>query len=409
MPYRTLYKDSTMTDRERKNVVLLDVVRRNGPIAKTDIARITRHNIVTVSNYVEHYIKKKLVLEKGLDVSSGGRRPELIELNGEWGYVVGVDIAHRDLTCVVTTLGPKILRKETAPRPKGHMEGVLTEAVKLVQKTINGSGISMDKIKGIGVGIQGVIDKNAGTVRDTDITRGITIGSYASAKGILEKEFGVQVLMGNDASLAALAEKRLSLRIDDENVIYMLGDVGAGVIVQNELFWGSTWSAGELQLNLHNASDLNLPEWVNTSNFFRSRGEYMGLLEDGRKLIEDKTVKTILKDKTGGDPSKLTLEHIFSSAFENDEPTLELADRVLTLLALKISYMANFLNPDVIVIGGGFEKGGDFVLNRVRAIVKKLAMEETASSVKIILSRLGDDVVALGAVSLMTQQLFSEL
>ena len=79
MSYRTLYKDVVLTDRERKNIVLLDVIRRNGPIAKTDIARITKHNIVTVSNYVEHYIKQKLVAEKGLDVSSGGRRPELLE------------------------------------------------------------------------------------------------------------------------------------------------------------------------------------------------------------------------------------------------------------------------------------------------------------------------------------------
>ncbi len=74
MAYRSLYKDDVLTDRERKNMIFLDVIRRNGPIAKTDIARITRHNIVTVSNYIENYIKSKIVVEKGLDVSSGGRR-----------------------------------------------------------------------------------------------------------------------------------------------------------------------------------------------------------------------------------------------------------------------------------------------------------------------------------------------
>ena len=78
MAYRSLYKSDYLTDRERKNIILLDVIRRNGPIAKTDISRITQFNIVTVSNYVEHYIDQKLVVEKGLDISSGGRRPELI-------------------------------------------------------------------------------------------------------------------------------------------------------------------------------------------------------------------------------------------------------------------------------------------------------------------------------------------
>ena len=82
MAYRSLYKSDHLTDRERKNIILLDVVRRNGPIAKTDISRITQFNIVTVSNYVEHYIDQKLVVEKGLDISSGGRRPERTYTSG---------------------------------------------------------------------------------------------------------------------------------------------------------------------------------------------------------------------------------------------------------------------------------------------------------------------------------------
>ncbi|MCA9396334.1 MAG: ROK family protein, partial [Candidatus Omnitrophica bacterium] len=129
MTYRSLYKGDVLTDRERKNMIFLDVIRRNGPIAKTDIARITRHNIVTVSNYIENYLKTKLVVEKGLDVSSGGRRPELIELNAEWGYSVGVDIGPTQIVAVVTTLTPKILLKKSVARPKAHMESVLSAAV----------------------------------------------------------------------------------------------------------------------------------------------------------------------------------------------------------------------------------------------------------------------------------------
>jgi predicted NBD/HSP70 family sugar kinase len=409
VPYRTLYKDVVLSDRERKNIVLLDVIRRNGPIAKTDIARITKHNIVTVSNYVEHYIKQKLVVEKGLDVSSGGRRPELVELNGEWGTIVGVDIAHTHITGVVATLNPRVLYKETIPRPAGHMESVLGEAVRLVQKVMKLSGADPAKVKGIGVGISGVIDKNAGTVRDTDVTRGTTVGNFVSAKGILEKEFRVPVVIGNDASLAAMAEKKLSLRIDDENILYMYGDVGSGIIVHNELFWGSSWSAGETQLNLAGAEDLNLPAWVSESNFFRSRGQDMGIVEDVRKIMGDPNVKSALFDLIDRKPEKLTLELILDYAQKNDAAMVAAADRAVTLLGLKVAYLTNFFNPEVVVVGGGFEKGGDFVLNRIRAVVKKLVMEEAASAVKVILSRLGKDAVALGAVSLVTQELFAEV
>jgi len=146
MAYRPLYKEEILTDRERKNMIFLDVIRRNGPIAKTDIARITRHNIVTVSNYVESYIKAKLVVEKGLDVSSGGRRPELIELNHEWGYAVGVDIGPENITAVLTTLAPKIVKKEKVARPEGHMELVLGEAVKLTQKVIDNKNPDVSEV-----------------------------------------------------------------------------------------------------------------------------------------------------------------------------------------------------------------------------------------------------------------------
>ena len=61
------------------------------------------------------------------------------------------------------------------------------------------------------------------------------------------------------------------------------------------------------------------------------------------------------------------------------------------------------------MIGGGMERGGELVLNTVRRVVKQLAMEEASGIAKIILSRLGEDAVAYGAVCLVTQELFAEV
>ena len=409
MPYRSLYKEEVLTERERKNMIFLDVIRRNGPIAKTDIARITRHNIVTVSNYVESYIKTKLVLEKGLDVSSGGRRPELIELNNEWGYTVGVDIGPESIVVLLTTLMPKIVRKAKIARPAGHMEGVIQEAVKLTQKVIDESKVDREKIKGIGLGISGVIDKTAGTVRDTDPLRGPTVGNYISAKSILEKELNIPVSIGNDASLAALSEKKLSLRIDDENILYLYGDVGTGIIARNELFSGASWSAGEIQLNLNDIAELKLPGWVMESHFFKSRGLGMGILDDVKKLLEKEPEKTELWNIINKDMSRLDLTAVFEAVKRGDQAVTDIVDPVINVFGLKVAYLTNFLNPEVVIIGGGLEKGGDFVVNRIRSVVKKLVMEEVSASCKIILSRLGEDAVALGAVSLVVQEIFAQM
>ncbi len=408
MAYRALYKSDYLTDRERKNIILLDVIRRNGPIAKTDISRITHFNIVTVSNYVEHYIDQKLVVEKGLDISSGGRRPELIELNADWGNMVGVEIGPTHILVIVTNLNPTILHKIKVKRPEGHMEVVITEAVKLVKRVIQESGVPIEKIKGIGLGVSGVIDKGAGTIRDTDPLRGKTVGSYATAKGVLEKEFRVPVSVGNDASLAALAEKKLSLRIDDENVLYFYSDVGSGVIANNDLFWGSSWSAGEIQLNFENTEGLNLEPWVFNSSFFRSEGLDLGIGRRAREALK-KDAKSKILDLAGKNIEKVDAEHVYEAAKKADPLAVSLVEESGLRLGLKVAYLTNFFNPEVIVLGGGVERGGEIALNAVRRVVKQVVMEESAGIVKIILSRLGEDAVAYGAVCLVTQELFAEI
>ena len=408
MAYRSLYKIDYLTDRERKNIILLDVIRRNGPIAKTDISRITQFNIVTVSNYVEHYIDQKLVVEKGLDISSGGRRPELIELNADWGNLIGVEIGPTQILAIVSNLSPSIIHKLKVKRPAGHMEVVIAEAVKLVRRVVEESKVPMERIKGIGLGISGVIDKSAGTIRDTDVQRGKTVGSFSTAKGILEKEFRVPVSVGNDASLAALAEKKLSLRIDDENVLYFYSDVGSGIIANNDLFWGSSWSAGETQLNLDNLEGLSLEPWVQQTDFFRSEGLDLGLARRVQEALK-KGAKSKILEMAGKDVEKVDAGVVFEAAKKGDEFAILAVEEASTRLGLKVAYLTNFFNPEVVVLGGGVERGGETVLNVVRRVVKQLAMEEASGIVKIILSRLGEDAVAYGAVCLVTQELFAEV
>lgn len=408
MAYRSLYKSDHLTDRERKNIILLDVIRRNGPIAKTDISRITQFNIVTVSNYVEHYIDQKLVVEKGLDISSGGRRPELVELNSDWGHLIGVEIGPTHILVIITNLAPSIVHKLKVKRPAGHMEVVIAEAVKLVRRAIEESKIPLERIKGIGLGVSGVIDRSAGTVRDTDTLRGKTVGSFVTAKGILEKEFHVPVSVGNDASLAALAEKKLSLRIDDENVLYFYSDVGSGVIANNDLFWGSSWSAGEIQLNLDNIEGLALDPWVTQSDFFRSKGLDLGIEAAAVEAVK-KDPKSKILELAGKNADKIEASMVYEAAKRGDAAAVSVLEEAATRMGLKVAYLTNFFNPEVVVLGGGVEKGGETVLNVIRRVVKQLVMEEAAGMVKIILSRLGEDAVAYGAVCLVTQELFAEV
>ena len=71
-----LFHYRSLSDKERKNLAILELIRKKSPISRTEISRITDINIVSISNYVKDYIDKKILLETGWDVSTGGRRPE---------------------------------------------------------------------------------------------------------------------------------------------------------------------------------------------------------------------------------------------------------------------------------------------------------------------------------------------
>src|SRR3989338_9123756 len=86
------FKGESFSDRARKNLSILDTIRRIGPISKTDISSFIGVNVVTVSNYVEEFLRQKLIFEKELDVSKGGRRPVLLDLNNDAGYAIGVGL-----------------------------------------------------------------------------------------------------------------------------------------------------------------------------------------------------------------------------------------------------------------------------------------------------------------------------
>ena len=89
-----VFAGHSLSDHEKKNFSILELIRRNGPITRADISKTTDLNIVTVSNYINTYINENLVIESGMEASSGGRKPSLVKLRDDQGYAIGLDLGH---------------------------------------------------------------------------------------------------------------------------------------------------------------------------------------------------------------------------------------------------------------------------------------------------------------------------
>jgi glucokinase len=87
-------------------------------------------------------------------------------------------------------------------------------------------------------------------------------------------------------------------------------------------------------------------------------------------------------------------------AKEGDVLALRVVDRVCYMLGLALGNLANTLNPESIVIGGGVSAAGEFLLDRVRDNFEKFAFSTVRSSTQLKLARLGNDAGVIGAASL---------
>jgi predicted transcriptional regulator len=105
------FQKEELSEKEKRNVDILEILRKRGPISRPDISKEMGINVVTISNYIDEFIKRNLVYEKELDVSEGGRRPVLLDLNPQAGFVIGVGLNLMNMVGKATLL----------PRPRLHV------------------------------------------------------------------------------------------------------------------------------------------------------------------------------------------------------------------------------------------------------------------------------------------------
>lgn len=404
MVIKQMLKDRILTDKERKNLSILEVVRKNGPISRTDISKLTELNIVTVSNYVSHYIKKGLVIEGELDESTGGRKPVLVELNPKAGYIVGVGLNMMSMVGVLVDLEINVITEVKRERLPENSEKVIHLMVDLAAEIIEKAEIDKTKIIGVGVGVPGIIDERGRTIRWPQSLGDKDVSVCSSIKETFEKRLNIPTIVENDANAAVLGEKWLGLDRDVRHMVYMFSGVGCGILVNEEIYRGANGAAGELGITIPHASkEVSLKMATQLGRWEMD----IGMLRHARERIE-KGETSVLKDYVNGDLSKLTFKEIVRAVREKDPVSLKVVEQAGQDLGKKIAFIVNLLNPEVVVIGGGIEDCGASLLDAIKTTVKECAAEEASSQVKIIPSAFGENAVALGVVGIVAREIFAQ-
>ncbi|KJJ85209.1 transcriptional regulator/sugar kinase [Candidatus Omnitrophus magneticus] len=413
-------KEERLSEKERRNLSIFDAIRRGKEISRAEISRLTDLNIVTVSNYVSKYIKDNIVFETGLDISSGGRRPELLKLNTESAYSIGIDLGAQHLSmnvfivAVILDINGKIVAKEKIKKESESFEKLSLKVLNLVERLIAKSGISQQLIKGICVGIWGVIDRYRGMVRYAIEEESIV--SYTGLLEQLENTFNLPVKIEHDALLAAFGEKWAGGEAisASNNIIFMCADSSCGIVIKGELYYGASKSAGELNLSppRYDVETSKDKCWTNYDFgcCMRSRGLDLGIPQKIKIYLEEHNdKKTIMTEMAGGDIKKIDFDIVVNSAEQGDEIAKKFLEDAGDYMGAKAAFLINLFNPEVIVVGRGIERAGDIFFSAIRKAVRRWAYEESVKIVKILPASLGEDAVSVGAAGLVTQEFFANV
>jgi glucokinase len=250
-----------------------------------------------------------------------------------------------------------------------------------------------DEIGAIGVGIPSTIDQRRGEAVDS-VNIPLTDVPFRER---LQDRFGMPAAIENDANAAALAEHRYGAgRGSLHMVMVTLGTgVGGGLILDGELYRGAIGAAGELG---HITLDLDGPpcqgrcpgrghleamaSGTAADGYAREAAEKNPEGDLGRAAAEGKTVDARLAVELAG---------------KGPGDARDVLDHVGLHLGVGIASFVNIFNPELVVIGGGFSRAGDLLLEPARKVVRERALSPARDEVRIVPALLGVEAGLIGA------------
>jgi len=296
-------------------------------------------------------------------------------------YTVGVDVGGTNIKFgLVNRLGSIVSRASLNTKQfHRNKQKLINALIEEIDNLIRSKQLKPKNISGIGIGLPGLIDSKKGVVNFLPNVPG---WKNVPLKSIVQKKLRIQTFIENDVNLITLGEWKFGAGKGCQNMLCMtLGTgVGAGLVLNNKLYRGEGFVAGELGHMPLNEKGPNCS--CGGIGCFECYVGNSHLLKKAKKIFKKNDIQ---------------LPDIYCLADQGNARAVRFWNDTAIHIGNALVGVVNLLNPRLIVIGGGISNNYKFMGAAINAIVKKRAMKVQAKMVKIVRAKLGDDAGIIGA------------
>ena len=306
---------------------------------------------------------------------------------------IGVDIGGTTVKIGIFTEEGKVEKKWEIPTRKEEQgKYILSDVASSVKINVEQLGNTMEDVIGIGIGVPGPV------VEERKVLECVNLGwGIVDVANEMKELTGISnVKVGNDANVAALGEMWKGGGEGYNSIIMVtLGTgVGGGVIINGKILTGSNGAAGEIghiTVNLEEEDACNCGK----KGCLEQYASATGIVKETKRALKATDKPSVLREK-----EHISAKTVFDAAKDGDELAVELVESLCKALGIALSHIAQVVDPQAFVIGGGVSKAGDILTKNTEKYYNNYVMKALKGK-DFCLATLGNDAGIFGSAKLI--------
>lgn len=314
-------------------------------------------------------------------------------------YYLGIDLGGTNIVAGVVDEDGKIVVKASCktsvPR---SMDAICDDMASVAVKALQDAGLTKDDIQYVGIGAPGAVNSETGVI---EFANNFGFHNWEIVR-MMEERLGTKIYVENDANAAAYGEYCVGAAKDaNDAVMITLGTgVGGGIIIDGMIYSGSNYAGAEVGHTViqHNGRLCT----CGRRGCWEAYSSATGLINMTREACSiQQAPQYLLYQSVNGDLSKITGKTAFEAAQKGCPLAQQVIDMYIDYLGCGLTNIVNVFQPEILCIGGGISRQGDYLIEPVKRIVEaNRYTKHNDKQTVICAAQLGNDAGLIGAAFL---------